>query len=714
MWTRKFFSSHTKVLLLWVLQIMLTLPQHKCVANNPQTCAPSSCGKISNIRHPFRLKGDPTTCGDPRYELACENNIAVLPLFAGKYYVQAIHYSNFTIRVVDPAVHEANCSSVPRFFLSASNFTDFYNRSSAYSTTPYQATRDTSQGSSILFQHIIYLNCRNPVKDHRYADTAPCVNWGSKGHAYAIVGDIWPMVLKVGCQVKMAAATSVFGFQPFYYFDDYDLLRQNFSYAEIHRMLGFGFEVSWMTVPCEHLCENTPNCYCFFNETSKRPQSYSRSDYCYSPLGFEVRCGNISKQRIFVEDIVHGIAKGFLQIRGVKIGPSTVGYVDSKLAIEIGRITGRYVLPPCIIIRLILTFIVLFAILIYKWRRRHISMYEIIENFLQGNTLVPIMYSYREIKTMTKGFKYKLGEGGYGSVYKGKLRSGSFVAIKMLGKPKANGQEFISEIATIGRIHHANVVRLIGFCVEGSKRALVYEFMPNGSLDRYISSKEDNISLPCDQMYKISLGVARGIAYLHQGCDMQILHFDIKPHNILLDENFVPKVSDFGLARLYPVDNSIVTLTAARGTIGYMAPELFYQNIGVSFKVDVYSFGMLLMEMASKRRNLNPHADDSSKLFFPFWIYNQLIEEKDIEIGELTNEEKNNIKKMFKIALWCIQLKPSDRPSMKKVIEMLEGDVESIEMPPKPSLYPNEMIQGDLETNSDTTISNNAASLISL
>ncbi|KAL4372524.1 hypothetical protein S245_057656 [Arachis hypogaea] len=177
----------------------------------------------------------------------------------------------------------------------------------------------------------------------------------------------------------------------------------------------------------------------------------------------------------------------------------------------------------------------------------------------------------------------------------------------MLGKAKGNGQDFISEVATIGRIHHANVVRWIGFCVEGSKRALVYEFMPNGSLDKFIFSKVDSISSTYHKLFEISLGVARGIAYLHEGCDMQILHFDIKPHNILLDENFIPKVSDFGLAKLNPLDNSIVSLTAARGTIGYMAPELFYKNIGaVSYKADVYCFGMLLMEMASQRRAFKP------------------------------------------------------------------------------------------------------------
>ena len=130
----------------------------------------------------------------------------------------------------------------------------------------------------------------------------------------------------------------------------------------------------------------------------------------------------------------------------------------------------------------------------------------------------------------------------------------------MLGKSKGNGQDFISEVATIGRIHHANVVQLIGFCTEGPKRALIYEFMPNGSLEKYIFSREGSVPLSIEKTYEISIGVARGIEYLHQGCDMQILHFDIKPHNILLDENFTPKVSDFGLAKLYPADESIVGL----------------------------------------------------------------------------------------------------------------------------------------------------------
>ncbi|XP_075650640.1 rust resistance kinase Lr10-like [Castanea sativa] len=328
------------------------------------------------------------------------------------------------------------------------------------------------------------------------------------------------------------------------------------------------------------------------------------------------------------------------------------------------------------------------AFLIYKWCRRHLSTNDAIEEFLQSqNNFMPIRYSYSEIRKMTKGFKDKLGEGGYGTVYKGKLQSGRLVAIKMLDKSKANGQDFISEVATIGRIHHMNVVQLIGFCAKGPKRALIYEFMPNGSLDKYIFSLEGRITLSIEKIYKISLGVARGIEYLHRGCDMQILHFDIKPHNILLDENFTPKVSDFGLAKLYLANDSIVSLTAARGTLGYMAPELFYKNIGgVSYKADVYSFGMLLLEMASRRKNFNALVDHSSQIYFPSWVYDQVSKGNDVIMEDVTDEEKKMVNKMIIVALWCIQMKPNDRCSMNKVVEMLVGEVECLQMPSKPFL----------------------------
>ncbi|XWS10224.1 hypothetical protein CRYUN_Cryun39dG0056900 [Craigia yunnanensis] len=168
-------------------------------------------------------------------------------------------------------------------------------------------------------------------------------------------------------------------------------------------------------------------------------------------------------------------------------------------------------------------------------------------------------------------------------------------------------------------------------------------------------------------MFDIVLGVARGIDYLHQGCDMQILHFDIKPHNILLDENFNPKISDFGLAKLYSVEDSIISLTVARGTIGYIAPKLVYKNIGgISYKTDVYSFGMLLMEMIGKRKNLNVFAYHTSQIYFSSWIYDGLDQGEDINLEDVTDDEKLIVKKMTVVVFWCIQMRPVDRPSRIK------------------------------------------------
>lgn len=300
----------------------------------------------------------------------------------------------------------------------------------------------------------------------------------------------------------------------------------------------------------------------------------------------------------------------------------------------------------------------------------------------------PTRYSYSEVKKITKGFKEKVGQGGYGSVFKGKLRSGRLVAVKMLLNYNGDStQSFISEVATIGRIHHVNVVHLVGFCSEGSNRALIYDFMPNGSLEKHIFSPVKSKLLSCDEIYKIAIGIGRGIQYLHQGCDMRILHFDIKPHNILLDQNFTPKISDFGLAKLYTTDKSNVYVTAARGTLGYMAPELFYKNIGkVSHKSDVYSYGMMLMEMAGRRKNFNVAAEKSSQVYFPQWAYEQIDQGGNLGIEEATEDESKMVKRLVSVALWCIQMKPIDRPSMDKVVEMLEGDGEIPMVPTKPFL----------------------------
>ncbi|KAK7269794.1 hypothetical protein RIF29_22530 [Crotalaria pallida] len=319
--------------------------------------------------------------------------------------------------------------------------------------------------------------------------------------------------------------------------------------------------------------------------------------------------------------------------------------------------------------------------------------HQIIELFLKEHGHLPTArYSYSEVKKMTDSFKNKLGHGGFGCVYKGKLQDGCDVAVKVLTESKGNGEEFINEVASISRTSHVNIVRLLGFSLDSSKRALVYEFMPNGSLEKFIYEEKKplkvDFQIDCKTLYDIAIGVARGLEYLHRGCNTRILHFDIKPHNILLDEDFCPKISDFGLAKICTRKESIVSIFGARGTAGYIAPELFSRNFGsVSHKSDVYSYGMMVLEMVGQRKNINVAVDHSSELYFPHWIYKRLELNQGLGLHCIEDEtDEEMVRKMTVVSLWCIQTNPSNRPAMSKVVEMLEGSLEVLQIPPKPFL----------------------------
>ncbi|XP_042005127.1 rust resistance kinase Lr10-like isoform X2 [Salvia splendens] len=332
-----------------------------------------------------------------------------------------------------------------------------------------------------------------------------------------------------------------------------------------------------------------------------------------------------------------------------------------------------------------LTAITILIIVIYKIIKDRENRKKV-EGFLEDyRALKPTRFCYSDIRKITNQFSEKLGEGGYGVVYKGKLSTEISVAVKVLNNSKENGEEFVNEVKTIGRIHHVNVVRLVGFCAEGFRRVLVYEFLPNESLEKFIfQSESKRASLSWEKLLEIALGIAKGVEYLHQGCDQQILHFDIKPHNILLDQNFSPKVSDFGLAKLCSKEQSAVTMTAARGTIGYIAPELLSRTFGrVSYKSDVYSFGMLLLEMVGGRKNVDLDVNNS-KVYFPQWIYNHLNLGDEFWVHVEEGDEGNIARKLTIVGLHCIQWYPADRPSMKAVVQMLEGDGTDLVMPPNP------------------------------
>ena len=289
---------------------------------------------------------------------------------------------------------------------------------------------------------------------------------------------------------------------------------------------------------------------------------------------------------------------------------------------------------------------------------------------------------------MTKSFTHQLGQGGCGVGYKGSLPDGHLVAVKMLKELKGDDEQFMNEVASISTTSHVNIVTLLGFCVQGSKRALVYDYMTNGSLERFIFNKhlEEKNSLSWGKLFEIAVGIARGLEYLHRGCKTRIVHFDIKPHNILLDENFCPKISDFGLAKLSVQKESTISIGVARGTVGYIAPEVFSRQFGVvSSKSDVYSYGMMILEMVGSTRttNNNTNCESNDELYFPRWIYENL-DQYCLDASEMSMSDSEVVRKIIVVGLWCVQVMPIDRPSMSQVVEMLESDLKDLQLPSKP------------------------------
>ncbi|KAJ7969149.1 Receptor-like protein kinase [Quillaja saponaria] len=304
----------------------------------------------------------------------------------------------------------------------------------------------------------------------------------------------------------------------------------------------------------------------------------------------------------------------------------------------------------------------------------------------------PVLYKFSDVKKMTNSFIDELGRDDFGAVYKGKLPNGCPVAVKLLDASKWNQEDFVNEVSSISRTLHVNIVALLGFCLEGNRKALIYEFMPNGSLANFISDDRiasNNTSPPLswEKLQKIALGIAQGILYLHQGCDTRILHLDIKPQNILLDEFFSPKIFDFGLAKLCPNRESVISMTQASGTIGYTDSEVWNRNFGISNKSVVYSYGIMILEMIGGRKNMNAAESHSSQMHFPELVYNHLVKDSNFRINDTITSEDNEIaKKMVLVGLWCIQTTPSYRPSISAVIEFLEGNMESLQVPPNPFL----------------------------
>ena len=370
--------------------------------------------------------------------------------------------------------------------------------------------------------------------------------------------------------------------------------------------------------------------------------------------------------------------------------------------------------------------IAMFVCGVYVHRRRRLQArrledYEI-EKELLGDSLLgakPRRFTWKEMHEYTCGFSDALGGGGFGNVFRGTMDDGTPIAVKQLidGGHQGN-KEFIAEVSILGRTHHLQLVRLVGFCLEGAThKLLVYELMENGSLDAWIFSKTPNFTpeseeikaekprriLSWERRFDIALGTAKGLAYLHEECEDRIIHMDLKPQNILLGADFFPKISDFGMSRRVLRDEQSAVVTIMRGTPGYLAPEWLTDG-AITEKCDVFSYGIVLLEIVSGRkvrdwRALRKRMEMRSN---PGEGVMELVDERlmNYGMGGVKIYDEEQALRMVEVAMLCVQTDPRSRPSMSSVVQMLEGKVDVIPQAPidyyqQMELFPSERMRGD-------------------
>ncbi|XP_020958533.1 LEAF RUST 10 DISEASE-RESISTANCE LOCUS RECEPTOR-LIKE PROTEIN KINASE-like 2.5 isoform X2 [Arachis ipaensis] len=635
-------------------------------------CAPFTCGTFKNISYPFWNSNQPDYCGHPRFKLDCQQDQVTINIKSQKFDVIDIDQNSQSLKIARFDLYNDPCS---RDNTNVSLDNDFFKfTSNDGNITLVYDCDPPSYWSDISFKYFGMFNCS--------------IYGGDPSAAYLVLMENLGVIFDMGCKFIIVPALAK------------DILSFN-NYA-----LNNGFEVGWSGVN-ETLCDSCKQsggrcghnaslnefiCFCRNNQQTYggicSNSSLSQSPTLSAPIPSEPLSSpypgplnypdqgakrNHWRWIVIVAASVVGVLALAMAFGGkLHCSPAAAWHYSSS-GVTITAIAVIRVLVSCFTCKLL-----------------RLKSNRDIETFLKNHRVLTLKrYKFSDVKKMTNSFKVKLGQGGFGAVYKGKLRNGSDVAVKILNQSKGNGEDFINEVASISRTSHVNVVTLLGFCLDGHKKVLIYEFMSNGSLDKFIYKKEPKNTplLSWDNLYQISIGIARGLEYLHRGCNIRILHFDIKPHNILLDENFCPKISDFGLAKLCPRKESHISMSETRGTIGYIAPEMWNRYFDrVSHKSDVYSYGMMLLEMVGmKEKNIIAETSQTSEMYFPDWIYKSL--EQGTQVGpkdeELSMEENDVVKKMTVVGLWCIQPIPSDRPTMSKVVEMLEGSMNSLEIPPR-------------------------------
>ncbi|MBA0822997.1 hypothetical protein Goarm_019757, partial [Gossypium armourianum] len=313
------------------------------------------------------------------------------------------------------------------------------------------------------------------------------------------------------------------------------------------------------------------------------------------------------------------------------------------------------------------------------------------ENGNEITTMESLQFDFSTIEAATNKFSVdnKLGEGGFGPVYKGKLPNGQQIAVKRLAVSSSQGlEEYKNEVALLAKLQHRNLVRLLGFCLEGAEKLLVYEFVPNKSLNYFLFDLEKQGELTWTKRCMIIGGIARGILYLHEDSRLKIIHRDLKISNILLDKDMNPKISDFGMARILGVDQSKAMTSRVVGTYGYMPPE-YAMHGHFSIKSDVYSFGVIILEIITGKKSSNfQQSDEDEDLLTHVWKHwnnGTPLELLDPSLGN--SYSRIEVIRSIHIGLLCVQEDPSQRPTMENIVLMLNSYTVTLVAPQRPATF---------------------------
>ncbi|ESQ55025.1 hypothetical protein EUTSA_v100246151mg [Eutrema salsugineum] len=348
--------------------------------------------------------------------------------------------------------------------------------------------------------------------------------------------------------------------------------------------------------------------------------------------------------------------------------------------------------PPSVNVVVFIIIIIILILLvrrssIFCWRR---TPYQELDLQSDSTTARSLQFDFKEIEVATNKFSNKLGQGGFGEVFKGTLPNGTEVAVKRLSKTSAqSAQEFKNEVVVVAKLQHRNLHRLHGFCLEGEEKMLVYEFVPNKSLDYFLFDPTKKEQLDWTKRYNIIGGITRGILYLHHDSRLTIIHRDLKARNILLDADMNPKIADFGMARIFGMDQSGANTNRIVGTRGYMPPEYVMHGL-FSMKSDVYSFGVLVLEIICGRQNIFVHHSDTTvenlvTYAWRLWRDGTPLELVDPTISE--NCQTEEVTRCIHIALLCVQHDPTDRPDMSTINMMLTRNSLNLPGPQPPGFF---------------------------